>query len=53
MKRAGNICEKCGLQTASEVHHLKYPPWATFDVPENLIAVCHDCHCRIHNKEKR
>lgn len=35
----------------TEVHHLQYPPWGTFDVIENLLAVCHECHCTIHGKE--
>lgn len=49
-KRAGGICERCGIQPPTEPHHLRYPPWGTFDVPENMIAVCHPCHCDIHGK---
>ena len=41
---------RCGAR-ATEVHHLRYPPWGTFDEPDNLIAVCHPCHCRIHGKD--
>ena len=51
-ERAGGICERCGDQPATEPHHLSYPPWGTFDVPENLIAVCHRCHCQAHGKER-
>ena len=51
MERAGGICEHCEQRPATEVHHLRYPPWGTFDVPENMIAVCHECHCEIHGKE--
>jgi hypothetical protein len=51
MERAQNQCEVCRLVPATEVHHLRYPPWGTFDVPENLVAVCHQCHCVIHGKE--
>jgi hypothetical protein len=51
MSRASGQCEVCNIARASEVHHLRYPPWGTIDVPENLIAICHPCHCRIHNKE--
>jgi len=50
MKRANWRCEICGKR-ATEVHHLKYPRWGAFDVPENLIAICHECHCKIHGKE--
>jgi len=41
---------RCGAR-ATEVHHRRYPPWGTFDTPDNLIAVCHPCHCRIHGKD--
>jgi hypothetical protein len=51
MRRARSVCEVCKAAPASEVHHLRYPPWGTIDVPENLIAICHPCHCRIHHKE--
>lgn len=49
-KRAGGLCERCGKRPPTEPHHLRYPPWGTFDVPENMIAVCHQCHCEIHGK---
>ena len=49
-KRAAGICERCGTRPPTEPHHLRYPPWGTFDVPENMIAVCHQCHCDIHGK---
>lgn len=51
MERARDTCERCGKRRASEVHHLRYPKWGTFDVPENMIAICHPCHCEIHGKE--
>ena len=51
IKRAGGICERCKRRKVTEVHHLRYPPWGTFDVPENLMAICHQCHCEIHGKE--
>jgi hypothetical protein len=48
--RANGLCERCHQQPPTEPHHLRYPPWGTFDVPENMIAVCHPCHCEIHGK---
>jgi hypothetical protein len=51
MKRAGWKCQRCGAR-ATQVHHLRYPPWGTFDVVENLEPVCYRCHCLIHGKEK-
>ena len=50
MDRANGICEDCKANPATEPHHLKYPKWGTFDVPENLVAVCHNCHCMRHRK---
>jgi hypothetical protein len=49
-ERAGGKCERCGLRPPTEPHHLRYPPWGAFDVPENMIAVCHPCHCEIHGE---
>lgn len=48
MARANGLCEKCRGASASEVHHLKYPLWGTFDTPSNLLAVCHQCHAEEH-----
>lgn len=48
MDRSSGMCEKCGTAKATEVHHLKYPKWGTFDTPDNLISVCHQCHCKVH-----
>lgn len=43
-------CARCG-GPATEVHHLRYPPWGTFDIPANLEPLCHRCHCDEHGKE--
>ena len=51
-ERAAGTCERCGKRPPTEPHHLRYPPWGTFDVPENMIAVCNPCHCEIHGKER-
>lgn len=48
MEQAGWVCQSCFSSNATEVHHFKYPKWGTFDLPENLIAVCHKCHCKYH-----
>ncbi|MGW4663225.1 HNH endonuclease [Streptosporangium sandarakinum] len=50
-ERAAGRCERCHEWPPTEPHHLHYPPWGTFDVPENMIAVCHPCHCEIHGKK--
>ena len=49
-ERAGGMCERCGIRPPTEPHHLRYPPWGAFDIPTNLLVVCHQCHCEIHGK---
>lgn len=48
VNRSGGICELCGNRSVTEVHHRVYPRWGTFDDPDGLIAVCHQCHCKAH-----
>jgi hypothetical protein len=50
MERTDWRCSRCDAP-ATEVHHLRYPPWGTFDVSENLEPLCHRCHCDEHGKE--
>ena len=46
--RVGEVrCNKL----ATEVHHLAYCKWGEFDPPENLLVVCHECHCELHRCE--
>jgi len=47
MLLAGGKCRMCG-DKATEVHHATYPKWGTFDVVENLLAVCNSCHTKLH-----
>ena len=50
--RAGGICEQCREGRVTEVHHALYLPWGTFEEnADHLLAVCHRCHCEIHDKE--
>lgn len=51
IQRSNGRCEVCGSQKASEVHHCIYPPRGTVDSPDNLKAICHSCHCRVHGKD--
>jgi hypothetical protein len=50
-QRARGICEICHAAPASDAHHKQYPVWGTFDTPSNILALCHACHCKVHNKE--
>ena len=43
LRRAGNLCERCRKKPATEVRHINYPSWGSFDTPGNLEAICHDC----------
>lgn len=51
-ERAAGKCERCKVRPPKDTHHVRYPKWGTFDVPENLLVICHECHCEIHGKEK-
>lgn len=52
MERDNYTCQVCRRARATQVHHLRYPKWGTFDVPENLQSICYPCHCKIHGKEQ-
>jgi hypothetical protein len=50
--RSGGRCEKCKIKSATHVHHIKYPPWGTYEKDASgVIALCHDCHYEIHREE--
>jgi len=51
MQKAKFTCQDCKKCPASEVHHIRYPKWGTFDTVDNIIPVCHRCHCIRHGKE--
>jgi hypothetical protein len=50
LKRAGGICEGCGIDQATECHHLTYTHTGDEFLFE-LTAVCSQCHRRIHGNE--
>lgn len=45
--RAGFVCEGCGAKPAEEVHHLNYDHIGGEFLWE-LVAVCQECHHRLH-----
>ena len=47
MLRDSYRCVDCG-SSATEVHHIRYCKWGGFDTAENLISLCHGCHCERH-----
>lgn len=51
-KRANWICEGCGDNRATEVHHLTYDH-VEHEFLFELVALCHDCHDRITQNAQR
>jgi 5-methylcytosine-specific restriction endonuclease McrA len=47
LQRANHICERCGRQPATEVHHLTYVR-VFQELPSDLLALCRQCHAEIH-----
>lgn len=47
MQRAVGLCEGCRVKSASDVHHLSYEH-VTEEFLFELVALCGDCHARIH-----
>jgi 5-methylcytosine-specific restriction protein A len=43
------LCEQCGKR-AVDIHHVKHRSQGGTDEPENLIALCRECHEKIHCK---
>jgi len=48
--RADYRCEGCGYRSAKEVHHLTYRNVGD-EFLFQLIALCHGCHSRYHEKD--
>ncbi len=47
LDRDGGICQGCRKKAATEVHHLTYVRFGG-EMLFDLVAVCDDCHYRIH-----
>lgn len=45
----GSPCNICGKTEGTVAHHLKTKGAGGDDLPENLIAVCHEHHREIHD----
>ncbi len=52
-QRAHGLCEHCHNAPVKDPHHLKYADWrhGEVDVPQNIVGLCHPCHCQVHGKE--
>lgn len=57
LKRDSYICKHCG-DVANEVHHVTYVNSSNINDStvtlneKNLISLCRDCHCRIHDNDR-
>lgn len=51
MQRAGGFCEGCRAHTATQVHHLTYDH-VGYELLWELVAVCSDCHKRVHSQRR-
>lgn len=47
LARAKGVCEGCARARATQVHHLTYEHWQQEFLWE-LVAICDECHERIH-----
>jgi hypothetical protein len=50
LQRAKGRCEGCGVKAATQVHHLTYKH-AFAEFLFELVAICDDCHGRLHSDE--
>lgn len=48
MVRANGQCEMCQKVPAVAVHHVRYPKVFADDHPDNLLALCSNCHEKTH-----
>ena len=51
-KRATGFCELC-TENAEATHHVKYPKNLKDDDRDNLVAVCKQCHDKLHGIKGR
>lgn len=50
MRRADGVCEGCGVNNATQVHHLTYDRVGK-EMLFDLVAICESCHKSIHGAE--
>ncbi len=42
-------CQLCGTRCNLEIHHVRFRSSGGKDSQENLITLCHGCHCDLHS----
>jgi 5-methylcytosine-specific restriction endonuclease McrA len=48
LERDGWRCQNCGSSRDLQIHHLKARSQLGSDLLQNLIALCSDCHRKVH-----
>jgi 5-methylcytosine-specific restriction endonuclease McrA len=51
LRRVGWKCERCHVRASRIVHHLNYDR-LYYEQPEDLIALCNECHAAMHDRPK-
>lgn len=46
------VCEICGKKPSQLIHHIEPRRFGGTDEESNLIAVCRECHERLHANDK-
>lgn len=49
-KREGYQCAVCGSTRQLEIHHVVKRSRGGGNNPENLVCLCHICHCLVHGE---
>jgi len=52
LNRSNHICEGCGEAAATQVHHMNYERWEGNELLIDLLAVCAECHRKLHPKDQ-
>ena len=47
---ANHVCQRCHVRPAVTAHHLNYDSLG-FERPSDLLAICDECHERLHYPE--
>ena len=53
LERAGDVCEVCGVDGTLHIHHQTYIRVGGNEKFEDLIALCPQCHKRVHELSKQ
>jgi 5-methylcytosine-specific restriction endonuclease McrA len=52
LDREDSLCQGCRAALATQIHHLNYDNWRD-ELLFQLVALCEDCHERVHGRKFR